>query len=547
MFLFFTIPGASPDLSDQQLENKNIGKRIYREGIGSSGQPVVAISGNDVVIDGEMVTCESCHKRSGLGSSESRQVTPPVIPDYLFKPRERGRRGTLGVRTQGAGTRPSYTDESLKAAIVLGVDPVGRSFNPLMPRYHLSERDLAGLLEYLKSKPSIGAPGISDKNIHFATVVAGDVSPQKKKAMLDVFQQYLSAINTETRQETRRAEGAPWHRDWKYKAYRKWALHVWELKGNERDWPAQLTKYYNAQPVFAMLGGVGAAEWKSVHAFCESNEIPCLFPHTEMPVLKGNGYYTLYFSRGLALEGEVAVKHLQQNTPTGSQKPNVLQIHDCFASGRIVAEAVEREATYQGLGSVTSICVDDSSGSNERIKMALNGQDKPVIMMLWLERQAIEALSPLFTTLNLKIQQIYISSKVSGTRLEWYPSELGKLSYVVHSSELVGRLSAHLMRTRGWLQNNGIESFDYRHLQADTFFSLMITRRAVKQMREKFSRDYFIEILEHSTEKILLSSVYPRLSLGPGQRFASKGSYVLSMSEFLNQQTTPSSVSWVVP
>ncbi len=66
-------------------------------------------------------------------------------------------------------------------------------------------------------------------------------------------------------------------------------------------------------------------------------------------------------------------------------------------------------------------------------------------------------------------------------------------------------------------------------------------------MGDTFSRDYFIERVEHMTEQSLSSSaIYPRLSLGPGQRFASRGSYVARFPKDGESMLMPVS-EWIVP
>jgi hypothetical protein len=60
-----------------------------------------------------------------------------------------------------------------------------------------------------------------------------------------------------------------------------------------------------------------------------------------------------------------------------------------------------------------------------------------------------------------------------------------------------------------------------------------------------FSRDYLIESIEQVAENALNPGTYPRLGLGPGQRFASKGAYVVALGAQAGVVTPLS--GWIVP
>ena len=78
-------------------------------------------------------------------------------------------------------------------------------------------------------------------------------------------------------------------------------MHVWELQGDSDTWGEQLATLYREQPVFAVLSGIGEGSWQPVHAFCESEHLPCLFPTTDLPVIAEKDFYPIYLSKGMTL------------------------------------------------------------------------------------------------------------------------------------------------------------------------------------------------------------------------------------------------------
>jgi len=71
----------------------------------------------------------------------------------------------------------------------------------------------------------------------------------------------------------------------------------------------------------------------------------------------------------------------------------------------------------------------------------------------------------------------------------------------------------------------------YEHLQLNTHLMLEIADHALEHLGENFSRDFFIERIEDMMENASNPGVFPHLSLGPGQRFASKGCYIVKLSD----------------
>ncbi len=86
----------------------------------------------------------------------------------------------------------------------------------------------------------------------------------------------------------------------------------------------------------------------------------------------------------------------------------------------------------------------------------------------------------------------------------------------------------------------------YSSIPINTHFALSIADHSLVYLVDNFSRDYFIESIEHETENVLNPGVFPHLSLGPGQRFALKGCYIVTFSDEAKNGVEVVS-DWIVP
>jgi hypothetical protein len=264
-------------------EMMKLGERMYRHGILPNGEATQSMISADIPVDGRMFTCVNCHQRSGLGSVEGSIITWPINGKELYRPRRRtgawhaakqqqgpgaSQRWSLPSQYQAADARPAYTDETLAKLLREGVAPDGRILNRGMPRYQINDSDMNLLTHYLKNLSIESDPGVDKNRIRFATVVTEGVAAVDRDAMLDVLKAHIDTNNTQTRPHQRRARSGPFYKTEKFGAYRLYELEVWELSGPQHTWQAQLESYYQAGPVFAMLGGIANGSWAPIHIFC---------------------------------------------------------------------------------------------------------------------------------------------------------------------------------------------------------------------------------------------------------------------------------------
>jgi ABC-type branched-subunit amino acid transport system substrate-binding protein/mono/diheme cytochrome c family protein len=513
-----------------------LGKRIYRQGILPSGQPLRARVQRDVEVEGAQLVCENCHGRSGLGQGEGTIFMPPITGASLYEPREIRNKDFHVSRT----VRPAYTDETLARAIRSGVDATGRELNEMMPRYALDDDELRALGAYLKSLSSRDSPGVSETHIHFATVISEDVKAEERNAVLDVLEKFFARKNAGTRLETRRAVNAPGYKQWHYEAYRKWVLHVWELRGPQDSWLSQLEALYDRQPVFAVVSGIATGSWQPVHAFCEQGEIPCLFPNTNLPVISGDDYYSVYFSKGMTLEAEALAKHLQAATPPAT----IVQVYRDDTPGADAAAALRRALEGHGITRIRDRRIGGGEAAPAGPWQELLRDDASAWLVLWLSDDDLPNLDAL-TGQAGDSGRIYVSSSLLGNLPSSVPDDLRGKVYAIHPFDLPEAAARRSRPVKMWLRSNGIEAGE-APLQMNALFTATVVAQALKHIGSNFYRDYFLERVEHILDSMVTPSAYPKLTLAPHQRFASNGCYIVHLSPGENGGTSPAS-EWIVP
>jgi len=523
------VAAAVPTLpASANADRLAVGQRIYREGITSSGAPLRAATAGQTQLSGKEVACVACHRRSGYGSTEGQTTVRPITAGALFEDK------TLVVRSPrikaqlGSRQRPAYSAQTLARAIRQGLDSSDKPLESLMPRFVLTDDDMASLILYLNTLSLDPSPGVDDQEIHFATVVDSNVAPQRRRAMLEVMQAFFKDKGANVRQEELRRDAGNMRM---YRAYRKWVLHVWELQGSAESWPAQLEAYYRDQPVFALVGGLGLADWAPVHAFSERFEVPAVFAQMGLPVTQGENNYNLYLTRGVALQVDVLASFLKSQGET----QRVIQVYRADATG-LAASARLREAlaSHAKIEDVVLAGVPDANFWSKLIAAQADG------VVLWLTGQELVNLPPD----GLPVPT-YLAFDFLGEKL---PTDLTKRNEnvrLVYPSDLSPKHESRLLRNKIWLRSKGIAITD-EVVQMNTLFAMTVVSDALGHLMDSFSRDYFVERIEHAVAQMPTPSFYPGVSLGQGQRFAAKGASVVRLVGGEKPQFKGLS-EWIVP
>jgi len=508
-----------PAVAQDEPDLLRIGREVYRHGLLADGTPVTARVMGDVEVSGDQFTCSNCHRRSGMGGAEGAQIVLAVNGPSLLTPR-------VNLYLE----RPAYTLDSFAAALLLGVNPAGQSFAPIMPRYDLPELETRALFAYLQTLSSNYSPGVDDENLHLATVVSADADPGQRQAMLAVIEAYFKLKNAQFRNERRRSESGPFFQAYRNKAYRHWVHHVWELTGPPPGWPAQLAAYERKQPVFALVSGLVNGPWAPVAAFCRERQLPCILPNTDLPPDEAaTGFYTLYYSRGLTLEAQVLDAAMTQ---AGLNR--VVQVARAGSAGEAGAATLRSRLQQRGVAVTQGALPEDAAGW-QALKDQLAGL-QPEALVLWLGADDLKAVAA--ANVVTPGAAVYLSSSLLDGNLEAVPQALRKPGRAVHPFLLPEAQAKRFVQTASWLKNSRLE-LTHPRLQGQTFYACLLLTGGLAHIRQNFYRDYLLDVLDHRDNMAVYSGNYPRLSFGPGQRFLAKGAYVVDLGSGASR--------WIVP
>jgi hypothetical protein len=116
---------------------------------------------------------------------------------------------------------------------------------------------------------------------------------------------------------------------------------------------------------------------------------------------------------------------------------------------------------------------------------------------------------------------------------------------LVYPRALPAQREARLEVVKGWMKRSGIALVDEK-VQMNAYLAALLTAMEASHSMDIYSGEFLVERLEHRVGTANEPSIYPSLGLGPGQRFASKGSYILQVDGPNDSQMVPVS-DWIVP
>jgi hypothetical protein len=536
-FFIVLMAGANSAASRQSPASAaqlQAGEQLYRQGMLPSGNPLVAQREGAEPMQGQAAACVNCHLRSGLGTVEGRILIPPITAKYLFRPVSAGaatmaqpsiyRRGPL---------RSRYSAATLARAIREGIDPDGRKFDYLMPRYSLDEASMSATIDYLEHLDRGPVPGVGAETLDFATIITPDADSSERQGMLDVLGHCFGGNDASHAREAsmQRAPGM------RIPQGRVWRLHVWQLTGPPESWEQQLQQHFAAEPVFAVISGLGRENWVPVHRFCQAHSLPCVLPNVNLPVVAENDFYPMYFSKGILLEAQIIASRLQPLP--GSAPRHVIQVFRDDDIGSAGAAALQEASAASGLQWQDRPIKPDAPASE--LTRALNEADPEDAIVLWLRPRDLKELPET----PPPAAAVFISGLMADLEQAPLPSAWRSVARMSYPLELPTLRALGTGFAQGWFAYYGVPVVAER-VQTDTYLTCEILAEAAGHMLNNWVPDRLVELIEIELGHRLVNGSYPRLGLAPGQRFASKGGYLARFVDATGTRLVADG-DWIVP
>lgn len=140
------------------------GRQLYLTGRSASGAtPLARVGGSGTPLPASVMPCANCHGADARGRPEGGIEPPAISWRELSKP--------YGHRHPNGRNHPAFDAASFARAVTEGIDPAGQRLDPAMPRFVLSERDLADLRSYLVQIDDDRDPGITPDTLRIGTLL----------------------------------------------------------------------------------------------------------------------------------------------------------------------------------------------------------------------------------------------------------------------------------------------------------------------------------------------------------------------------------------
>lgn len=484
---------------DPLTSRESRGKQIYARGTSPSGKEILAYIGeSSLEVPGSAMPCANCHGLDGQGKPEGGVTPSNLTWEALTKP--------YGLRHADGRRHPPYTERGLELAITRGTDPAGNRLLNLMPRYVMSQEDLADLILYLKRLGKDRDPGISENKIVIGTTVAKGALGEMGQAVKAVTTAFFDELNSQGGVYSRRIE-----------------LKLIETPETASAKRAGLERLLTDEQVFALTGAFIAGAENEIIPLIAQKEAPLigpitLYPQTGFPLNR----QIFYILTGVDGQARALINFVAKRPEFKTS--SVAVVFPQSGISESVVEAIKDQSKKDGLSA--PLACDYIAGSldiGETIKR-LRQTGRDVIFFLGSSEELLSFMR-------------------EADRLSWYPSILqpgfsGAAEVFNAPLGFNGKLFFSVPTSPADQSAKGIDEYyalaeKYKlpgsHLAAQfsAYSAAKILVEALKRVGKDVSREKLIQALEGFYQ--YPTGLTPAITYGPNRRIGAMGAYALQI------------------
>jgi hypothetical protein len=250
--------------------------------------------------------------------------------------------------------------------------------------------------------------------------------------------------------------------------------------------------------------------------------MPCLFPITQLPEVSATDWHTLYFSKGLYQEGRAAARYLRSLPDLPADAPVTELLRDT-PEGRALAKGFDEAWADPGRPQPkrTVLGPDEDPATAARAIVAGAGRDG--VALLWLAATDMSALwRPIGTSHGPRF--VFVSSGLLG--LAAIPEESRSRTYLTYQGPLPAEQATRMAAVESWLEARHVP-LTRAAVQSRAYFIAWMLSSALARMGDELQRDSLLDVMDTMIDQGFAIADYERLSFGHGQRYASKGCYIV--------------------
>jgi hypothetical protein len=238
------------------------------------------------------------------------------------------------------------------------------------------------------------------------------------------------------------------------------------------------------------------------------------------------------------LEAQLIARHIASQDRSSVQAP-VYQLYRAGDSGEAAAQALT--AALQESGQASRNVVIPAAAPAVAVRQALQSVRDAGALVLWLRPADLQALGELAAP----SQPVFLSGLMGGLEQAPLPAEWRAHAWLSYPFDLPDRRLVRLEYPLSWFRIRHIPVVA-EQVQVDTYLACGLLSETLNHMSDNFGREYLVERVEEMLGHRILTGYYPRLSLAEGQRFASKGGYLVQLPASSSGTLNPDG-GWVVP